>query len=125
MNLNDDWAGHIVGVILFNGVPQPESKTLMNMMYTSRPSPRWLEETKSSLNTTLAAQMLVRRTLAWITGVVLLIATLLGKFTLSILLTDLGVLMKLFFTLLSVAVYFLLNMPLTRDTLLYSNVKLD
>ncbi|MBA0555447.1 hypothetical protein Golob_025625 [Gossypium lobatum] len=97
----------------------------MNMMYTSRPSLRWLEETKSSLNTTLAAQMLVRRTLAWITGVVLLIATLLGKFTLSILLTDLGVLMKLFFTLLSVAVYFLLNMPLTRDTLLYSNVKLD
>nr|KJB28209.1 hypothetical protein B456_005G034400 [Gossypium raimondii] len=99
-SLQTTYEGHIVGVILFNGVPQPESKTLMNMMYTSRPSPRWLEETKSSLNTTLAAQMLVRRTLAWITGVVLLIATLLG-------------------------VYFLLNMPLTRDTLLYSNVKLD
>ncbi|PPD98348.1 hypothetical protein GOBAR_DD04597 [Gossypium barbadense] len=98
--LQTTYEGHIVGVILFNGVPQPESKTLMNMMYTSHPSPRWLEETKSSLNTTLAAQMLVRRTLAWITGVVLLIATLLG-------------------------VYFLLNMPLTRDTLLYSNVKLD
>ncbi|KAG4156949.1 hypothetical protein ERO13_D02G031000v2 [Gossypium hirsutum] len=99
-SLQTTYEGHIVGVILFNGVPQPESKTLMNMMYTSHPSPRWLEETKSSLNTTLAAQMLVRRTLAWITGVVLLIATLLG-------------------------VYFLLNMPLTRDTLLYSNVKLD
>ncbi|KAA3485508.1 Protein grpE [Gossypium australe] len=99
-SLQTTYEGHIVGVILFNGVPQPESKTLMNMMYTSRPSARWLEETKSSLNTTLAAQMLVRRTLAWITGVVLLIATLLG-------------------------VYFLLNMPLTRDTLLYSNVKLD
>ncbi|MBA0764723.1 hypothetical protein Gotri_014019 [Gossypium trilobum] len=77
-SLQTTYEGHIVGVILFNGVPQPESKTLMNMMYTSRPSPRWLEETKSSLNTTLAAQMLVRRTLAWITGVVLLIATLLG-----------------------------------------------
>ncbi|TYI38474.1 hypothetical protein ES332_A02G030400v1 [Gossypium tomentosum] len=99
-SLQTTYEGHIVGVILFNGVPQPESKTLMNMMYNSRPSARWLEETKSSLNTTLAAQMLVRRTLAWITGVVLLIATLLG-------------------------VYFLLNMPLTRDTLLYSNVKLD
>ncbi|XVF38033.1 hypothetical protein REPUB_Repub20aG0062900 [Reevesia pubescens] len=99
-SLQTAYEGQIVGVILFNGVPQPESKALMNVMVTSRPSPRWLAETKSSLNTTLAAQVLVRRTLAWITGVVLLIATLLG-------------------------VYFLLNMPLTRDTLLYSNVKLD
>ncbi|XWS22387.1 hypothetical protein CRYUN_Cryun29cG0029600 [Craigia yunnanensis] len=92
--------GQIVGVIVFNGVPQPESKTLMNVVFTSHPSLRWLAETKSSQNTTLAAQVLVRRILAWITGVVLLVATLLG-------------------------VYFLLNMPLTRDTLLYSNVKLD
>ncbi|XWS13449.1 hypothetical protein CRYUN_Cryun36dG0038100 [Craigia yunnanensis] len=99
-SLQTAYEGQIVGVIVFNGVPQPESKTLMNVMFTSRPSPRWLAETKSSLNTTLVAQLLVRRTLAWVTGVVLLIATLLG-------------------------VYFLLNMPLTRDTLLYSNVKLD
>ncbi|KAA3480451.1 Protein grpE [Gossypium australe] len=98
--LIDDRSGQIVGVVVFNGVPHPESKTLMNVIYTSRSSPRWLADTKSSANTTLAAQVLVRRTLAWITGVVLLIATLLG-------------------------VYFLLNMPLTRDTLLYSNVKLD
>ncbi|EOY05327.1 Type 1 membrane protein, putative isoform 2 [Theobroma cacao] len=86
--------------IVFNGVPQPESKTLMNVMFTSRPSPRWLAEKIRSQNTTDAAQVLVRRTLAWVTGLVLVIATLLG-------------------------VYFLLNMPLTRDTLLYSNVKLD
>ncbi|KAG4126209.1 hypothetical protein ERO13_D10G143200v2 [Gossypium hirsutum] len=99
-SLQTAYGGQIVGVIVFNGVPQPESKTLMNVIYTSRSSPRWLADTKSSANTTLAAQVLVRRTLAWITGVVLLIATLLG-------------------------VYFLLNMPLTRDTLLYSNVKLD
>ncbi|XVE84771.1 hypothetical protein DITRI_Ditri17bG0039300 [Diplodiscus trichospermus] len=92
--------GQIVGVVVFNGVPQPESKTLINVMFTYHPTPRRLAETKSSHNTTLAAQVLVRRTLAWITGVVLIIATLLG-------------------------VYFLLNMPLTRDTLLYSNVKLD
>ncbi|GMI71798.1 putative type 1 membrane protein [Hibiscus trionum] len=100
-SLQTAYKGQIVGVIVFNEASQPESKTLMNVITTSRPSPRWLEETK---NTTLAAQaaaqVLVRRTLAWITGVVLLIATLLG-------------------------VYFLLNMPLTRDTLLYSNVKLD
>ena len=77
-NLIDDWAGQIVGVIVLNGVPQPESKTLMNVMFTSQPSPRWLAETKSSYNTTLIAQVLVRRTIAWVTGVVLLIATLLG-----------------------------------------------
>ena len=77
-NVIDDWAGQIVGVIVFNGVPHPESKTLMNVMFTSHPSPRWLAETKSSYNTTLIAQVLVRRTIAWVTGVVLLIATLLG-----------------------------------------------
>ncbi|MBA0845523.1 hypothetical protein Goarm_022590, partial [Gossypium armourianum] len=77
-SLQTAYGGQIVGVIVFNGVPQPESKTLMNVIYTSRSSPRWLADTKSSANTTLAAQVLVRRTLAWITGVVLLIATLLG-----------------------------------------------
>ncbi|KAE8668097.1 hypothetical protein F3Y22_tig00112347pilonHSYRG00136 [Hibiscus syriacus] len=90
----------IVGVIVFNGVPQPESKALMNVMYTSGPSRRWLEDTKKSLNTTVAAQVLVRRTLAWVIGLVLIIATFLG-------------------------VHFLVNMPLIRDTLLYSNVKLE
>ncbi|GMI96124.1 putative type 1 membrane protein [Hibiscus trionum] len=99
-SLQTAYEGQIVGVIVFNEASHPESKTLMNVITTSRPSPRWLEETKSPTNTTLAAQVLVRRTLAWVTGIVLLIATLLG-------------------------VYFLLNMPLTRDTLLYSNVKID
>ncbi|KAK8577749.1 hypothetical protein V6N13_028014 [Hibiscus sabdariffa] len=99
-SLQTAYKGQIVGVIVFNEASQPESKPLMNVITTSRPSSRWLGETKSPTNTTLAAQVLVRRTLAWITGIVLLIATLLG-------------------------VYFLLNMPLTRDTLLYSNVKLD
>ncbi|XP_038995092.1 uncharacterized protein LOC120119345 isoform X2 [Hibiscus syriacus] len=99
-SLQKAYGGQIVGVIVFNGVSQPESKTLMNVTYTSGPSRRWLEETKKSLNTTVAAQVLVRRTLAWVTGLVLILSTLLG-------------------------VHFLLNMPLTRDTLLYSNVKLD
>ncbi|OMO88430.1 hypothetical protein COLO4_20262 [Corchorus olitorius] len=99
-SLQRAYEGQIVGVVVFNGVAQPESNSLMNVMLTSRPSPRWLEETKSPKNIIIAAQVLVRRTLAWITGLVLLISTLLG-------------------------VYFLLNMPLTRDTLLYSNVKLD
>ncbi|XP_039040149.1 uncharacterized protein LOC120178358 [Hibiscus syriacus] len=99
-SLQKAYGGQIVGVIVFNGVPQPESKALMNVMYTSGPSRRWLEDTKKSLNTTVAAQVLVRRTLAWVIGLVLIIATFLG-------------------------VHFLVNMPLIRDTLLYSNVKLE
>lgn len=51
---------------------------MLNVMYTSRPSARWLAETKTSLNTTIVEVLLVRRTLAWITGIILLISTLLG-----------------------------------------------
>ncbi|CAL5416660.1 unnamed protein product [Camellia sinensis] len=95
------YKGQIVGVILCNGTPLPESETLLNVMITSRPTARWLEETTGPPNsTTIAEIVLVRWTLAWITGIILVIATLLG-------------------------IYFLMNMPLTRDTLLYSNVKLD
>ncbi|GLU08720.1 hypothetical protein SLE2022_256160 [Rubroshorea leprosula] len=99
-SLQTAYKGQIVGVILFKGMPSPQSETLLNVMVSSHPSPRWLAETKSPLNATSLEVVLVRRTLAWVTGIVLIIATLLG-------------------------VYFLLNMPLTRDTLLYSNVKLD
>ncbi|XP_028080628.1 uncharacterized protein LOC114282184 isoform X1 [Camellia sinensis] len=95
------YRGQIVGVILCNGTPLPESETVLNVMITSRPSARWLEETTGPSNsTTIAEIVLVRWTLAWITGIILVIATLLG-------------------------IYFLMSMPLTRDTLLYSNVKLD
>jgi hypothetical protein len=38
---------------------------------------RWLEEV-NSLNTTIAEVALVRRTLAWITGIILLVSTLMG-----------------------------------------------
>lgn len=97
-SLHRAYKGEIVGVIVFN----PASEPMLNLVVDSRPSARWLEETKSGINTTLIeeAEKLVRRTVAWTTGILLIIATLLG-------------------------VYFLLNMPLTRDTLLYSNVKLD
>lgn len=71
------WAGQIVGVIFFNGAPSQDSETVLNLMFTSQPSPRWLAESKS--NATMAAEVvLVRRTLAWLTGIILLIATLLG-----------------------------------------------
>ncbi|XP_059632185.1 uncharacterized protein LOC132274859 [Cornus florida] len=100
-SLQTAYKGQIVGVILFNGTPPSKSEMMLNTVVTSRPSPRWLEEIKGSTNSTAVAEvMLVRRILAWITGIILIIATLLG-------------------------IYFLTYMPLTRDTLLYSNVKLD
>ncbi|KAL4591109.1 hypothetical protein LXL04_004058 [Taraxacum kok-saghyz] len=93
--LQAGYKGEIVGVI----IGSKESETVLNVRF-GRPS-RFLEETKAKPDMILIAQvLLVRRTLAWITGIILIIATLLG-------------------------VHFLMNMPLTRDTLLYSNVKLD
>ncbi|CAI9290443.1 unnamed protein product [Lactuca saligna] len=92
------YKGEIVGVVLLND--RSSDETILNVSFGSRSSRR-LEETKGKLDPIIIAQVfLVRRTLAWITGIILIIATLLG-------------------------VHFLMNMPLTRDTLLYSNVKLD
>ncbi|CBI17325.3 hypothetical protein VitviT2T_007003 [Vitis vinifera] len=94
------YKGQIVGVISFTGTP-PSSEKMLNVMFTSQPSARWLAETEDSPDLTAIMKIaLVRKTLAWITGIILVASTLLG-------------------------IYFLLNMPLTRDTLLYSNVKLD
>ncbi|KAF3457664.1 hypothetical protein FNV43_RR02322 [Rhamnella rubrinervis] len=97
--LQDAYKGHLVGIISFYRLSSPESSKMLNVKFVPRPSARWLEETKPS-HDSLQEVVLVRRTLAWITGIILIIATLLG-------------------------VYFLVNMPLTRDTLLYSSVKLD
>ncbi|GMH28272.1 hypothetical protein Nepgr_030115 [Nepenthes gracilis] len=92
--------GQVVGVVLFSWAHSSESEKVVDVMYNSQPSPRWLEEVKNSSNSTVGPELeFVRRTLAWITGIILLISTLLG-------------------------VYLLINMPLTRDTLLYSNIKL-
>ncbi|XP_034930973.2 uncharacterized protein [Populus alba] len=99
-SLQTAYKGQIAGVIFFNTAPASESETMLDIMLTSRPSARWLEETKTASIGTIAEVALVRMTLAWITGIVLIIATLLG-------------------------IYYLFNMPITRDTLLYSNVKLD
>uniref|UniRef100_A0A0V0I527 Putative ovule protein n=1 Tax=Solanum chacoense TaxID=4108 RepID=A0A0V0I527_SOLCH len=99
-SLTEAYKGQIVGVIVCNETPSV-AEPLFDVVFTSQPSARWLEETQTSPNSTAIEEIiLVRRTVAWITGLLLIIATLLG-------------------------IYFLLNMPLTRDTLLYSNVKLD
>ncbi|KAM7257426.1 hypothetical protein ACFE04_013167 [Oxalis oulophora] len=100
-SLQAAYEGQIVGVIICNRNSQEESGKLLNVVLTSRPPARWLaEKTVSPTAAAIAEVVLVRLTLAWITGIILLISTLLG-------------------------IYFLLSMPLTKDTLLYSNVKLD
>ncbi|XP_071713335.1 uncharacterized protein [Rutidosis leptorrhynchoides] len=100
--LQTAYKGEIVGVILLSGSDNKESETMLTLNFGSRPSSRWLEETKGGMpdSTRIAEVVLVRRTLAWLSGFILIIATLLG-------------------------IHFLMNMPLTKDTLLYSNVKLD
>ncbi|GAB4851904.1 hypothetical protein Ancab_031303 [Ancistrocladus abbreviatus] len=93
--------GEIVGVILFSQAHIAVPEKVLDVTFTSQLSPRWLEEAETSYNSTVTAEVaLVRRILAWITGIILLISTVTG-------------------------IYLLMNMPLTRDTLLYSNVKLD
>lgn len=99
--LQTAYKGQIIGVVLLNGSPNEESETMLTVNFASRPTPRWLEETKGLPDPIKIAQvLLVRRTLAWITGIILIISTLLG-------------------------IYFLMYMSITKDTLLYSNVKLD
>ncbi|KVI08273.1 hypothetical protein Ccrd_013361, partial [Cynara cardunculus var. scolymus] len=97
-SLQTAYKGQIVGVIVFDGSPAEESDLMLTVKFTTRPSPRWLEEEKGSHADAIriAEVLLVRRTLAWITGIILIVATLMG-------------------------ICFLMNMPLTRDTLLYSN----
>ncbi|KAI3459642.1 hypothetical protein Pfo_016305 [Paulownia fortunei] len=100
-SLQAAYHGKIVGVIVHVGPLASESEKMLHVTATSRPSARWLEETVSSSDLIKKAEVaFVRKTLAWISGIILLIATLLG-------------------------ILFLVNMPLTKDTLLYSNVKLD
>ncbi|KAK3027901.1 hypothetical protein RJ639_040278 [Escallonia herrerae] len=78
-SLQTAYKGRIVGVIVFNAAPAPSSGKVLNVITTSRPVARWLEETNSSSSSTAVKEVvLVRRTLAWITGIILLIATLLG-----------------------------------------------
>ncbi|CAI9117765.1 OLC1v1019247C1 [Oldenlandia corymbosa var. corymbosa] len=73
------YRGKIVGVIVHGEADDSESKKLLNMVVNSRTSPRWLEEESASLNATSVAEaLLVRRTIAWTTGILLIIATLLG-----------------------------------------------
>lgn len=70
-------AGEVVGVILLS---EQTSAMIMEPMLHVKLSPRasrWLNELPSA-NTTYAEVVLVRRTLAWITGIILLLSALIG-----------------------------------------------
>ncbi|XP_062109110.1 uncharacterized protein LOC133819787 isoform X2 [Humulus lupulus] len=97
--LQDAYKGQIVGVIFCSGEASMESSKMLDVSFAPQRSGRLLEENKLPRDTVLEV-LLVRGILAWTTGIILLVSTLIG-------------------------ICFLFNMPLTRDTLLYSNVKLD
>ncbi|KAI8537986.1 hypothetical protein RHMOL_Rhmol09G0066000 [Rhododendron molle] len=72
-------SGKIVGVLLSNETPSQESETVLNVMFTSQPSARWLEETTGLPNSKDVAEvLLVKWTLAWVIGIILLVATIMG-----------------------------------------------
>jgi len=97
--LQKEYQGKIVGVIVFTENSSTDSvSSLISLKYPSRIS-RVLSQVGASKLIILQIA-LVGTSIAWITGIIFLIATLIG-------------------------VYLLFDMPLTRDTLLYCNVKLD
>lgn len=73
------WAGQIVGIIYCQTATPQESGKTFNAIFTPSDyhKARWLEE-ENALNTTFAEVALVRITLAWITGILLLVSTLMG-----------------------------------------------
>ncbi|GAA0173143.1 hypothetical protein LIER_26820 [Lithospermum erythrorhizon] len=71
-----EYRGQIVGVILSTGDSLPDSKNMLRVESTSRGSSRSLKEQVSPL--ILLEVALVRKSIAWITGIILLVATLLG-----------------------------------------------
>ncbi|CAO2169923.1 unnamed protein product [Urochloa humidicola] len=98
-SLDGAYKGKIVGLVMSTN----ESSSFLESLIESPSSLhilRRLEEASQTNGTGAASVVLVRKSLAWITGIILLASTLIG-------------------------VCLLMNMPLTRDTLLYSNVKID
>ncbi|XP_027364717.1 uncharacterized protein LOC113871814 [Abrus precatorius] len=98
-SLQEAYKGQIVGIIYSHSTNTQQSGRKFDVIFTPHPTARWLAET-NAVNSTSPEVVFVRRTLAWVTGIILLVSTLIG-------------------------ICYLMNMPLTRDTLLYSNVKLD
>ncbi|KAE9594843.1 hypothetical protein Lal_00013207 [Lupinus albus] len=99
-SLQEAYKGQIVGVIYCHEATLQELGNKFDVTFAPHHAARLLAESETLDVTKIAEVLLVRTTLAWVTGIILLISTLLG-------------------------IHYLLYMPITRDTLLYSNVKLD
>ncbi|GLJ40478.1 hypothetical protein SUGI_0834260 [Cryptomeria japonica] len=102
-SLQLSYGGQIVGIVAMNSNVVPSSEEMFDIKLTSRNS-HLLSELDSSKrlppNFAEVQAKLIRKAVAWSMAFILLVTTLVG-------------------------VYYLFNMPITRDTLLYSNVKLD
>ena len=76
----NDGAGQIVGIIYCHVATTQESDKKFDVIFSPHHSyARWLAET-NVVNATLPEVVLVRTTLAWVTGIILLISTLRGKY---------------------------------------------
>ncbi|KAF7103293.1 hypothetical protein CFC21_104296 [Triticum aestivum] len=92
--------GKIVGLVISTEEASTSLASIIDGPSSLHISRRLAEASKTNATASIAAIYLVRLSLAWITGIILLVSTLIG-------------------------ICLLMNMPLTRDTLLYSNVKMD
>lgn len=95
-SLHEVYKGKIVGLV----ISTKEASSSLVSIIDEPSSLHILRRLVEASKTKEASVALVRKSLAWITGIILLVSTLIG-------------------------VCLLMNMPLTRDTLLYSNVKID
>ena len=73
------WTDQVVAVIIIKEAQSSQPEELLNVVSGSLPYARFLQETNNSTNSTTEAEVaLVRKTLAWTTGIVLIIATYIG-----------------------------------------------
>ena len=80
-------AGQIVGVIVLDERVNQESANLLTVGSSSGSSARSMAEVEGVPSGAIIAQViLVRLTLAWLTGIILLIATILGVIKITLLL---------------------------------------
>ncbi|KAG4991780.1 hypothetical protein JHK87_025237 [Glycine soja] len=77
-SLQEAYKGQIVGIKYCHVATTQESDKKFDVIFTPHHSyARWLAET-NVVNATLPEVVLVRTTLAWVTGIILLISTLMG-----------------------------------------------
>ncbi|CAM0911492.1 unnamed protein product [Alopecurus aequalis] len=98
--LQEAYNGKIVGLVISTSEASTSLASIIDAPSSLHFSRRLAEASRTNASASIAAIILVRLSLAWTTGIILLVSTLIG-------------------------ICCLMNMPLTRDTLLYSNVKID